>query len=113
MTTQCLLKNIEGLHAFCCMHALHAVHRTRKSPLSALSRDEPLLYQPVLILAMLPILVCGTGSNMWTSKQEMDIVTSSLRPKLEKTRKAHESLLDEAITLQVAPLCSCCTAAGL
>lgn len=55
----------------------------------------------------------GTGSNMWTSKQEMDSVTSSLRPKLEKTRKAHESLLDEAITLQVPPPCSCCTPAGL
>lgn len=38
---------------------------------------------------------------MWISKQETNSVASSLRPKLEKTRKAHEALLDEAITLQV------------
>ncbi|KAL0039144.1 hypothetical protein WJX77_009128 [Trebouxia sp. C0004] len=44
----------------------------------------------------------GRGSNMWISKQETDSVARSLRPKLEKTRKAHEALLDEAITLQVA-----------
>ncbi|KAL0022317.1 hypothetical protein WJX79_009955 [Trebouxia sp. C0005] len=44
----------------------------------------------------------GRGSNMWISKKETDSVASSLRPKLEKTRKAHEALLDEAITLQVA-----------
>ena len=38
---------------------------------------------------------------MWISKEESGIVTSSLRPKMAKTRKEHESLLDEAITLQV------------
>jgi len=41
---------------------------------------------------------------MWISKQETDSVAGSLRPKLEKTRKAHEALLDEAITLQVHSL---------
>ncbi|DBA78506.1 TPA: hypothetical protein ACH3X2_007993 [Trebouxia sp. C0005] len=46
----------------------------------------------------------GRGSNMWISKKETDSVASSLRPKLEKTRKAHEALLDEAITLQVHSL---------
>ena len=38
---------------------------------------------------------------MWISKEESGIVTSTLKPKMDKTRKAHESLLDEAITLQV------------
>ncbi len=49
---------------------------------------------------------------MWISKQETNSVASNLRPKLEKTRKAHEALLDEAITLQVHflaqhELCKC------
>ena len=38
---------------------------------------------------------------MWISKEESGIVSSTLKPKMDKTRKAHESLLDEAITLQV------------
>ena len=42
------------------------------------------------------------GGNMWISKEESGIVTSTLKPKMDKTRKAHESLLDEAITLQVS-----------
>lgn len=44
---------------------------------------------------------------MWISKEESGIVSSTLRPKMEKTRRAHESLLDEAITLQVPPGLSC------
>ena len=43
---------------------------------------------------------------MWISKEESGIVTSTLKPKMDKTRQAHESLLDEAITLQVLLLCA-------
>ena len=46
---------------------------------------------------------------MWISKDESDIVSNVLRPKLKKTREAHEKLLDEAITLQVI-FCQMCLA---
>ena len=55
----------------------------------------------VVRVVLKPALAADAGSNMWISKQETDSVASSLRPKLEKTRRAHEALLDEAITLQV------------
>ena len=44
---------------------------------------------------------------MWISEQESEIVSATLYPKMQKTKKEHEDLLFEAVTLEV------CSAARL
>ncbi|KAL3147397.1 hypothetical protein ABBQ38_014463 [Trebouxia sp. C0009 RCD-2024] len=44
----------------------------------------------------------GIGGNMWISADESEAISATLLPKLKKTWRAHEDLLFEAITLQVA-----------
>lgn len=38
---------------------------------------------------------------MWISEQESEIVSATLYPKMQKTKKEHEDLLFEAVTLEV------------
>lgn len=44
----------------------------------------------------------AAGGNMWISADESEAISATLLPKLKKTWRAHEDLLFEAITLQVA-----------
>ena len=44
---------------------------------------------------------------MWISEQESEVVSATLYPKMQETKKEHEDLLFEAVTLEV------CSAARL